>query len=139
MSENQAPVDAPKAQSLQSLRRQLETGSASLNLDDVTIKLGHSRLIEGLSLSVSSGETVTLMGRSGCGKSTLLAWLCGTLAPAFGAEGRVALGKRSEEHTSELQSLMRISYAVFCLKKKKQPTHVEAENNLMLHEAEKHN
>src|SRR3546814_1227444 len=27
--------------------------------------------------------------------------------------------KRSEEHTSELQSLMRISYAVFCLKKKK--------------------
>src|SRR3546814_5958880 len=31
---------------------------------------------------------------------------------------RTALGKRSEEHTSELQSLMRISYAVFCLKKK---------------------
>src|SRR3546814_1348790 len=30
---------------------------------------------------------------------------------------------RSEEHTSELQSLMRISYAVFCLKKKKQNTH----------------
>src|SRR3546814_5210376 len=40
-------------------------------------------------------------------------------------EARNALG-RSEEHTSELQSLMRISYAVFCLKKKKytkpQPT-----------------
>src|SRR3546814_7615071 len=36
-------------------------------------------------------------------------------------EGLVALdagGDRSEEHTSELQSLMRISYAVFCLKKK---------------------
>src|SRR3546814_5474292 len=31
--------------------------------------------------------------------------------------------KRSEEHTSELQSLMRISYAVFCLKKKTTPTH----------------
>src|SRR3546814_8155291 len=30
-------------------------------------------------------------------------------------------GDRSEEHTSELQSLMRISYAVFCLKKKKSP------------------
>src|SRR3546814_4341929 len=30
--------------------------------------------------------------------------------------------RRSEEHTSELQSLMRISYAVFCLKKKKQKT-----------------
>src|SRR3546814_1680690 len=32
-------------------------------------------------------------------------------------------GLRSEEHTSELQSLMRISYAVFCLKKKKQTTY----------------
>src|SRR3546814_2384333 len=32
-------------------------------------------------------------------------------------------GDRSEEHTSELQSLMRISYAVFCLKKKTQETH----------------
>src|SRR3546814_5899123 len=33
------------------------------------------------------------------------------------------LSLRSEEHTSELQSLMRISYAVFCLKKKKQTQH----------------
>src|SRR3546814_4960286 len=33
---------------------------------------------------------------------------------------------RSEEHTSELQSLMRISYAVFCLKKKKKSTHSRA-------------
>src|SRR3546814_1542443 len=32
--------------------------------------------------------------------------------------GHHLLGRRSEEHTSELQSLMRISYAVFCLKKK---------------------
>src|SRR3546814_5031059 len=32
------------------------------------------------------------------------------------------LAQRSEEHTSELQSLMRISYAVFCLKKKKYKT-----------------
>src|SRR3546814_4240502 len=35
--------------------------------------------------------------------------------PALAAE----IHRRSEEHTSELQSLMRISYAVFCLKKKK--------------------
>src|SRR3546814_7232469 len=33
---------------------------------------------------------------------------------------RITLRIRSEEHTSELQSLMRISYAVFCLKKKNQ-------------------
>src|SRR3546814_2097117 len=36
--------------------------------------------------------------------------------------------KRSEEHTSELQSLMRISYAVFCLKKKKRTTRNEHKN-----------
>src|SRR3546814_9770123 len=44
-------------------------------------------------------------------------------APKKGGVLRVAMQvqemKRSEEHTSELQSLMRISYAVFCLKKKK--------------------
>src|SRR3546814_3294205 len=42
-------------------------------------------------------------------------WSCG-----FGLERRGRLGggsERSEEHTSELQSLLRISYAVFCLKK----------------------
>src|SRR3546814_5086779 len=34
-------------------------------------------------------------------------------------------GERSEEHTSELQSLMRISYAVFCLKKKKEQKQIQ--------------
>src|SRR3546814_10429868 len=38
-------------------------------------------------------------------------------------QGNRTLSVRSEEHTSELQSLMRISYAVFCLKKKKQKHH----------------
>src|SRR3546814_4123210 len=37
---------------------------------------------------------------------------------AFYAESELTDGPRSEEHTSELQSLMRISYAVFCLKNK---------------------
>src|SRR3546814_2234865 len=37
----------------------------------------------------------------------------------LGACAQHAVADRSEEHTSELQSLMRISYAVFCLKKKK--------------------
>src|SRR3546814_1369888 len=39
-----------------------------------------------------------------------------------GCPRRKRRGSRSEEHTSELQSLMRISYAVFCLKKKKSYT-----------------
>src|SRR3546814_3035924 len=43
------------------------------------------------------------------------------------APGASCACSRSEEHTSELQSLMRISYAVFCLKKKKINTHVITE------------
>src|SRR3546814_9227066 len=41
---------------------------------------------------------------------------------------------RSEEHTSELQSLMRISYAVFCLKKKqKKPKHLHLSQHTTTH------
>src|SRR3546814_10021574 len=46
----------------------------------------------------------------------------GAPAPDFSAPAYLAGEPRSEEHTSELQSLMRNSYAVFCLQKKK--THV---------------
>src|SRR3546814_979046 len=42
---------------------------------------------------------------------------------------RVPNRVRSEEHTSELQSLMRISYAVFCLKKKTQKTQTSSDSN----------
>src|SRR3546814_7993252 len=43
---------------------------------------------------------------------------------------------RSEEHTSELQSLMRISYAVFCLKKKKKKN---TQKNMNIHQFIHHN
>src|SRR3546814_9513354 len=46
----------------------------------------------------------------------------GMIAEVRGKGQPVASKPRSEEHTSELQSLMRISYAVFCLKKKKKNT-----------------
>src|SRR3546814_10787229 len=44
-------------------------------------------------------------------------WRFGNVEADYGLGQRLAR-RRSEEHTSELQSLMRISYAVFCLKKK---------------------
>src|SRR3546814_9034266 len=47
-----------------------------------------------------------------------------SIIQAFGG-----VNTRSEEHTSELQSLMRISYAVFCLKKKKHTELLETTNN----------
>src|SRR3546814_8628895 len=46
-------------------------------------------------------------------------WSVGRSDRSFGLRMPLWVGARSEEHTSELQSLMRISYAVFCLKKKK--------------------
>src|SRR3546814_5884141 len=45
------------------------------------------------------------------------------LEAAGASQERLRTRARSEEHTSELQSLMRISYAVFCLKKKKKIQH----------------
>src|SRR3546814_6455460 len=46
-----------------------------------------------------------------------------------GLEEKAQRKERSEEHTSELQSLMRISYAVFCLKKKKNKTKQRKHSN----------
>src|SRR3546814_3102495 len=61
---------------------------------------------------------------------------------AFGAEagfgGLEGLG-RSEEHTSELQSLMRISYAVFCLKKKKKHNNIKYTVNIVYNNTIQHN
>src|SRR3546814_5432454 len=60
--------------------------------------------------------------------------LCYGIIQFYGAEREKVItalgGGRSEEHTSELQSLMRISYAVFCLKKKQQITnrHIQSAN-----------
>src|SRR3546814_1834180 len=48
-----------------------------------------------------------------------------TIDDASAQDGRM----RSEEHTSELQSLMRLSYAVFCLKKKKTNKKQQSRNN----------
>src|SRR3546814_7203531 len=62
-----------------------------------------------------------LLSPTGAGNSSPAASFGGTSAAAPHVAGALALLKeafRSEEHTSELQSLMRISDAVFCLKKK---------------------
>src|SRR3546814_4153762 len=63
-------------------------------------------------------RTIARLGRDGDADERMIIALAvvahlADVEPAFAGE------VRSEEHTSELQSLMRISYAVFCLKKKK--------------------
>src|SRR3546814_6989471 len=66
--------------------------------------------------------TTLFRSRSDCRmrpSARVWSFLARVLAPcARWAEIHAHLAHRSEEHTSELQSLMRISYAVFCLKKK---------------------
>lgn len=68
--------------------------SQTLVLAGVCISLQHRPLFAPLDLTVHPGEVVTVMGPSGCGKSTLLSYICGTLAPAFQAEGAVRLRGR---------------------------------------------
>src|SRR3546814_4529371 len=59
-------------------------------------------------------------------------WLsgCRRLVPPTSSRPRPST-RRSEEHTSELQSLMRLSYAVFCLKKKKNRTQEQYNRSTM--------
>src|SRR3546814_2830052 len=74
--------------------------------------------LRGVDLDVEAGEISALGGRP-------FGRLISKFDSVGGGRDRRRLGcdrsgaDRSEEHTSELQSLMRISYAVFCLKKKK--------------------
>src|SRR3546814_7345768 len=74
--------------------------------DDTSLVVprGQQRARIGVPISIGSTSPVSLLSRPAT--TLVLAW--GKPVPL-----------RSEEHTSELQSLMRISYAVFCLKKKK--------------------
>src|SRR3546814_8835583 len=72
------------------------------------------------------GAAVVHQRRRQCGRGQSPCLSARQLAGAVRhrAGRRSAVGDQAEEHTSELQSLMRISYAVFCLKKKtEQPTH----------------
>src|SRR3546814_1307485 len=67
-------------------------------------------------LAIVSGRSVATL-RMAFGLSDFL--LSGSHGLEHARPGQSAEAMRSEEHTPELQSLMRISYAVFCLKKKK--------------------
>src|SRR3546814_3370057 len=68
-------------------------------------------------------------GASGRASRLTAVELDGSRAELEGRENAIDGGPRSEEHTSELQSLMRSSYAVFCLKKKKKKIQTAQQSN----------
>lgn len=63
--------------------------STAIEIDGLTKRFGHVTAVDGLSLSVDSGEIFGFLGPNGSGKSTLIKMLCGLVAPTAG-EARVA-------------------------------------------------
>src|SRR3546814_6543679 len=92
MDSTMPPAAAARAQQFTALRRQLILEAAQ-------------RVFERDGLEKTTVRAIAK--EAGCTTGAIYPWF----------DGKEAI--RSEEHTSELQSLMRISYAVFCLKKKK--------------------
>src|SRR3546814_9408850 len=86
-------------------------------------KLGwHSQPTAQVNLDAVRVPVENRLGEEGDGFKIAMAGLDGgriNIGACSLGGGQRCLDERSEEHTSELQSLMRISYAVFCLKKKK--------------------
>src|SRR3546814_10045644 len=123
------------------MKRTPEMSDNLIEIRDLSVAFNDQTVVRNLCLDIRPGECLALVGESGSGKSvtahSILQLLpqtgsrttgsiCYRGQELVGAEARVLRqlrGDRSEEHTSELQSLMRISYAVFCLKKKKHKQH----------------
>src|SRR3546814_2631730 len=76
--------------------------------------LFRSGLVRDLNTSMFAAGSTVYSSALGVLTTSVSASVVGTVLDSHVSQGAV----RSEEHTSELQSLMRISYAVFCLKKK---------------------
>src|SRR3546814_8326262 len=104
---------------------------------DAGLSASHSRSVSALGSASETGSVqpvfqsayeVDLFGRIDSQVEAARAAYLASAAARDAATLSVAAATRSEEHTSELQSLMRISYAVFCLKKKITITNTTSHN-----------
>src|SRR3546814_2403269 len=86
-------------------------GGQLVQATDEFIGVRNARIVLFDSDGVRAPTTATWLKQMG--------WDVSVLREGIDADLDIPIRARSEEHTSELQSLMRISYAVFCLKKKK--------------------
>src|SRR3546814_962736 len=100
-----------------SLKKEVREASGALE-----VRGASTHNLKDVDVDIPLGVLVVLTGVAGSGKSSLIqgsiAGQEGVITVDQGAIRGSRRSNRSEEHTSELQSLMRISYAVFCLKKK---------------------
>src|SRR3546814_367222 len=95
---------------IESLLKKVETDHSDALLERLSDKQHEFAQLDGYSLQYKAEEILEGLGFASNDLERPLKEFSG------GWRMRVMLAKRSEEHTSELQSLMRISYAVFCLK-----------------------
>src|SRR3546814_6855351 len=107
-------------------RANVTTSIGSVSGDELTERPTSINLVQGLAGKVAGVSVMTNSGKPG-GKPTIKIRGVGSINtssdPLYVIDGIVGADPtRSEEHTSELQSLMRISYAVFCLTKKNTKT-----------------
>src|SRR3546814_6371893 len=94
------------------------------------------RFCTGQGLASDGSWVIMLPGNRVSGRDLVLPLPRGRCAGSNWTEStcrscRTSRRMRSEEHTSELQSLMRISYAVFCLKNKKHNTYDDIDNSIV--------
>src|SRR3546814_5941133 len=99
-----------------------ERNGTLIKLQAIAKRFGAFTALNDINLNINKGEFLALLGPSGSGKTTLLLIIAGLEFPDSGQVSFDGEDVRSEEHTSELQSLMRNSYAVFCLKPKNNKT-----------------
>src|SRR3546814_1287267 len=98
-------------------KRQNRLGVVSLNIYRALQSGSNGTARSGLRRKRHSRILVSTISGPGLPKPCVMLPIDGGASPSFSRH-------RSEEHTSELQSLMRISYAVFCLKKKNTNTKI---------------
>ncbi|MFJ3963978.1 ABC transporter ATP-binding protein [Streptomyces sp. NPDC090036] len=81
------------------------TGTAPAEVRNLSVRRGRVQALHGVTLTVSPGETVALMGRNGAGKSTLLSTLVGTVPPTT---GEVTVGGRAPHRTAPPEMVRRV-------------------------------
>src|SRR3546814_4640394 len=124
-------LDTYREEAVMQISTEVARGSAAstsqaslLRREAITKEFPGVRALSNVSFDLHRGEVHAVCGENGAGKSTLMKIISGVYQPTSGT-----IVYRSEEHTSELQSLMRISYAVFCLKNKNK-TRTQQQKNI---------